>query len=464
MKKVLKTGNRDTKLIILLFLGSFSILMARGLPNGINTQFLGNSIFENSESILISLGGADPAWYLKAALDLKDFDVENSNNWIFNLWPPGMPIYFLGLDVLTLNSGILILSLIVVNFLWSLNYAIFAKYLLNYKSKIGLVLFTIIWIFSPISEFWNSAYGLLSADAIALNISTLLTTILLISKSTETMSKKNFYIFCFIIAILISILAHTRIIWLISTLILVGLGSFYIIVKLIFSKIISGSLGGNAKNKAFLVITILYILSLLPWTIVAEKYFRNSYSWIQASNYQFSQRWTPSDYLSENGASFLVSGGANWACTLNEKLCNEIFISEVKAGNPYSGQNLSYSDFQELTFNELRQNPINFLQLKSEIALQTWLSKPGDSIGTNSGVPFGILTLSMLSASLAISLFLTDKIPGIVIILIIGHLLYFGSILVNHFETRYFLPLHAFSILQFFFILTKLRLMKQNAK
>ena len=206
-----------------------------------------------------------------------------------------------------------------------------------------------------------------------------------------------------------------------------------------------------------MLIFLIYVLSILPWTYIVEKKFHpGSYSWSK-SNYQYSQRWMPTEYLNEIGASFLVSGGANWACLINDDLCEEIFISEINSGNPYSGVNISYDEFQKLTFSQILRNPVDFVKFKSRKTLETWMSTPGASVGDNNGIIFGSATVFGFIASFVIVLANILRINKVIYILILSYAIFFLGIMLNHFETRYILPLHAFGILLFFFLLSKYR-------
>ena len=452
---------KNNILTMLLFLISFSILIIQALPNGLGTLFLGNTLFANSSQILPSLGGADPAWYLTAALDLKDFQIETQNYWIFNLWPPGMAVYLFILDFVTFGSGIIFINLIILTFLWSLSYTIFARYLINSKSRMGFILFTLIWIFSPLPKFWNSGLGLLSADAISLNIAVILTLMLILSKPVDYMKRKEFIIFIFCVALLLSLLSHFKIIWLLSISLMFSLGILFIVLKFFFMKV---KFGNNSKiifvgtnSKTFLFILLIYVVSILPWTYIVEKKFHpGSYSWSK-SNYQYSQRWMPTEYLNEIGASFLVSGGANWACLINDELCEKIYKSEIDSGNPYSGLNISYDQFQRLAFSQIIENPVGFIDFKSKKTLETWMSKPGASVGDNSGIVFGVTTLIGLIGSFIMALMGITRNYSFIYITILTYSIFFLGIMLNHFETRYILPLHTFSILLFFFLLSNYR-------
>ncbi len=454
MKKVITNPTR----ILTLFIGSFLVLITRSLPDGLNTQILGNSLFENSINIVPSLGMADPSWYLTAALDLRDFKIETQNSWIFNLWPPGMTVYYYFLDTVTFGSGVIFLNLVILSFLWSLNYTLFSNYLIDHKAKLSFIVFTFLWIFSPLTNYWKSEVGFFSADALALNISTLLLVIVLAGRPINSMNKRKLFIFSLLIVILLAILSHLRIIWMVTILIMILLGWIFVLINFVSSKrknrYISDTITTHLSIKSYGLFFLAFILSLLPWTLLAEQHFRpGTYSWTKGGDYMYAQRWMPSQYLSDNGATFLIEGGANWACIINDKMCRQIFVSESNSPNPYSGQNISYIEFRDLAFSQLKQNPIDFFKFKFRITIDAWLTNPGETVGENRAI-FGVITLAGLAAAFIITILRKPKNLFLIVIISLTHLVYLGSIVINHFETRYLMPLHVFSIILFFFIWT----------
>jgi hypothetical protein len=448
-------------------MGSFVLLITRALPDGLNTQILGNSLFENSINIVPSLGMADSAWYLTAALDLRDFKIETQNSWIFNLWPPGMIIYYYFLDAVTFGSGVIFLHLVILSFLWSLNYTLFSNYLIDHKANLSFIAFTFLWIFSPLVNYWKSEVGFFTADVLALNISTLLLIKVFISRPINSMNKRKFFIFSLTIVVLLSFLSHLRIIWMVTILIMITLGWIFVLIDLVLNKsknrYIVDPVSTHLSFKSYGLIFLVFIFSLLPWTLLAEKHVRpGTYSWIKGGDYSYAQRWMPSQYLSDNGATFLIEGGANWACIINNEMCSQIFVSESNSANPYSGQNLSYIEFRDLAFSQIKQKPIDFFKFKYRITVDAWLTNPGDKVGGNR-VIFGMITLAGLAVALIITILRRPKNLLLILVAFLTHLVYLGSIVINHFETRYLLPLHAFSIIVFFFVWTNTILDNTNS-
>lgn len=432
------------------------------LPQGLDTLILNNGLFSTVEDILPSLGGSDPSWALIAALDLQDFRVQYENLWIFNLWPPGMPLYYLLLISLTNDSGVVFLNLMILTFFWSLSYSLMGKFLLHNKSYVGLVLFSIVWIFGPLPNYWMTGLGFFTSDALAMNIGALLVVLLLIKTLNDSREYIKKLYLIFIVGILMAILAHLKVIWLLTFLVVFSASIIYY-----FTISIRKRYNNNLKKDftTFLLVFSFFFTLLLPWTYIVERFVHpGSYSW-STSNYQFSQRWMPSDYLLDNNASFLVSGGANWACEINISKCNEIFASEISSPAPYSGLNISYEEFRRLAFREIVSDPFLFAKFKLEKTVQTWFSKPGASVGDYSGIFLGSLTIFFLLSSI---IFLISQKPynqNTIYILIFSHFILFLGLLVNHYETRYFLPLHVFSTLLFFILLPDLitRLKKLNS-
>jgi hypothetical protein len=449
-------GNREFLIKLSLFAFFFGYTLLNFLPNGTGTAFLGTSVTANPSELLKVLGGSDSGNYLRGAMDLQDFNIQPSNIWIFNLWPPGQMVILAA--ILKIGFPPVMSMLLVLAFLWCL---VATQVVSNLKSKkyrsFLIPCFLIIWFMGSPLLGWNQVEGALASDGIG---SALLCLFLVyLSKfwdSVKNVGKFNPWFPGILCALTLSLLAHLRIVFLFAilfSLIVLSLNAAYRCLRKnqgfrVFKDV---SLSKNPSSKmAFMMITSIFFVFLsAPFSII--KYERTgSFSWSN-SDYVWAHRWMPDNYLYENNAGFIELGGGNWACEIDAKKCSKIYQTELDSGLPYSGfGTYTYEDFRNLAFKAAMNHPIDFLTNRVDLTIEAFTSKAGAPIGSRNNMYRGVIFLLLFIASLFMCLFFKHK-KDYLNLAVFGILVgLFVPIVISQFETRYLMPIQALSTVYLF--------------
>jgi hypothetical protein len=158
------------------------------------------------------------------------------------------------------------------------------------------------------------------------------------------------------------------------------------------------------------------------------------------------------EYLTKNNAGFLVDGGANWACEIDPARCEVIQKNELRAQNPYSGFNsYDFAEFRNLAFISIFRNPVGFLENRITVLGKAFTGDAGAAVGSNSNLFRGVIFLLMyiyLVVRGVTRLRRLDEFELFTLFMLVGLV---APLFVAHFETRYLMPVQAFTLVVFTF-------------
>lgn len=438
----------------------FLLILLNILPNGLETPYLGVTVSASPQELLPVLGFSDSGNYLRGAIDLQDLVIGADNLWIFNLWPPGQMLLLA--IVIKLGLPPVLTLMIVFAFLWSIIGAVIFLKASSAKIWYALVPFILILWFTD-SPFvgWNQLEGALGTDGIGAAVLCLLFIYFsVLWRKVSQGTALNPWISGVAVSATLSFLSHLRIIFLFSITFSFILVLAVSIVKQLSKNVSKWSAENSSldkfrvnftqKTKLLLIIAMTFSVSLVPFTLYKSQ-ITDSISWSN-SDYQWAQRWMTDEYLTKNNAGFLVDGGANWACKIDPARCEVIQKSELRAQNPYSGFNsYDFAEFRNLAFISIFRNPVGFLENRITGLGKAFTGDAGAAVGSNTNLLRGVIFLLMYIYLLArgiVRLRRLDEFELFTLLMLVGLV---APLFVAHFETRYLMPVQAFTLVVFTF-------------
>lgn len=441
------------------FSSSLALELWLALPNWFQTHFYGVPATTSIAKLLPILGGSDSGSYLTGALDLQDGSVSPTHQWIFNLWPPGMPAILASMIKLGNGASPILPMVFLLCVLWSFNVATMAVFLIPRRGYIGLGLFAIFWILSPIFTGWTIHAGVLGSDGVATALGSLVTIGLLWASLRPPAGRPRLFLYIGLAAALAG-LAYLRIMWFYAV-----PTSLVIVLIIVLVRIVVKAAQGDRKfisrNRSgfieWVALGAVFLILCAPWTIYVGKVLHpGNFQW-STGDYQWAQLWMSDKYLASVGGGFLEEGGGNWPCDIDPQKCRELSRIEFSTTTPYGGQAPNtFTVFQHDAFKVALTHPLQFVAGRSEVTLRTWLSVPGAGVGTFGNIGFGLVTLLTFIGALlllAIESIKRRAAGPLTIFLILGTNI--GVIWLTHFETRYVVPLQAISLIVVIFWATK---------
>lgn len=438
----------------------FILILLNLLPNGLQTPYLGVTVSATPNELLSVLGFSDSGNYLRGAIDLQDLVISGDSQWIFNLWPPGQMLLLA--IVIKLGLPPVITLMVIFAFFWAvIGSVILIK---AFNTKIWYVLcpcVLLIWFTDSPFLGWNQYEGALGTDGIGTAILCLLFIYFsnVWMKVTEG-ATFNPWSAGFAVSATLCFLSHLRIIFLFSIIF-----SFIIVLAAKITKQFSRNLNNSGqlflglvkphinitlKTKLLLGILLTFSISLVPFSLYKFQ-LTDSISWSN-SDYQWAQRWMTDEYLTKNNARFLVDGGANWACEIDPERCNLIQKLELSSETPYSGSNkYDFKEFRNLALISILRNPVGFLENRIVRLVKAFTADAGAPVGSNNNLLRGIAFLLMylyLAVIGVAKLRRLDEFELFTLSILVSLL---APLFVAHFETRYLIPVQAFTFVVFTF-------------
>jgi hypothetical protein len=429
----------------LLYLGLFLATAGGFILNIFYFAQAGHYFFTPTEDLAEGFGGGDQGSYLRLAIDLQDFNVQNDNFWILALWPPGTPVVLALFEAL---PGTLLPYLVfVVALLWSI-----PPYLLissSPKSWTLAVAVLSLWTFNPIFHNWLFGTGAFTSEFLGLPIFAASLAFLLRSAISVKPNRDLYFS-----AALLGLSLYFR-----ATLLPLTMLAFVTVfavfsISLFFhlrqkTKIVE--LRTQMENLGTLIAGyfkygLIVFLVAAPWAVMVFTLVNpGSVSW-SANDYLWGQKWTPSEELVSQGGSWLVEGGANWPCILNPAQCSAL-------GSETMGRQ-DFQAAQNAAMKTLFSNPGEFLRLRLENLIYAFPSLPGSTIGYNQS-PVTLVSYALFFTTYLVALLRVQEenfrarlaVNLVFAVSLIVSLASFAILAVYHIETRYFLPGHIVALL-----------------
>jgi hypothetical protein len=402
-----------------------------------------NGIATDPKALLAILGESDAGSYLRLAFDLLDFKLEAENRWIALLWPPGMA----GINLISLlfGQGFLIVFSVISAFLCSLPALafIYSSTRVNRKTnKYVLQVAALISVINPVTLFFGTGIGMHNSDLIGLALFSS-GMIMFLSSVLHTSNKSKVYFliglatssslffrwsFLPILLFIVALIVTTSFISTSGLRFLIGAKKFFLYV--------------TRKQAVYFLIAVAIIT--IPWTLV-EMFVLHPGNFSPAwsiSDWIWGSRWlTDSDALA--AGQWVYDSGGNWACAISDPVVCEHYRQLALTQNP-----IYFPELRNAALNAVLSNPGGFVLERFHHLTLFWFETLG-SIGAEgfwSQVIAWSAIISILTTTLSLIKFGKAQVMNISITIIPTGLV-FLSLVMTHYEERYFFPIFAFALL-----------------
>jgi hypothetical protein len=381
------------------------------------------------------LGGLDAGSYIQGGLSLADGTFrDGANNFIWELWPPGMSIFnFLFVKVFGIDSSPLLIWSLASSLVTALLTYILLGFLRNQNRRVqffGLALIAII-LLSSATQGWLLDQGIMYAEG--LTLLGLFISLFFLGKYLE--DRKRYYLLLAGFGLSISVFMRS-----------VNLVIIYLLVLFLAISLIAISLRVLLKFKGDLfrgihlgslsTLTVAPIFLMAIWMAFRATWIPDSrYQWVTSATNSWKWYWMRDSDFKGTGWE-IVAGIDNWACQINKAVCTQIHA------NPETNW-----DYQGLSLRSIFQNPITFLTERIPdfwdywILNGRWLYPPQSRIPASISLLEGVMFLFIL----LFALFLITKIWSkkielafLQLAILLGNFL---PLIIYHLEGRYFLPI-----------------------
>jgi len=384
-----------------------------------------------------TLGGLDAGSYLQGGLSFlhQTFRL-SSNDFIWQLWPPGTSIIeFLLVSIFGLHASPLLLLAVVKSGLLAITISLlWHETRNNFQEIVGAMLLAFL-LFSSVTQGWLLDQGIMYAEGFYIFF---LTVCLVTVHRFEKKERKKFLVFS---AISFGIASYFRAVGFTSLeivplfcLFFVLIGTFPIL-KRNFSR-----RRNSFSNSAILLVfgTVAFIVTL-PWTLFRMTWMNlTPLQWVITGDQAWKFVWQTDDQLSKSGWG-ITRGIDNWACHLDLAKCQKLL---------HAGETRYLAE----TINTISSHPIKFLEMRlgdfwSYWCLNgRWLYPPQNKIPAAFGITEGIifLVLTILAMVILLKTFKKNAVSVSITLCAI-----FGSTLplfIFHLESRYFIPIKVISV------------------
>ena len=396
----------------------------------------------NAEVARAAFGGSDAGSYLQAALGLRDLGVQGvgGNQWVYNLWPPGMVAVNLVLVLMERVSGVPY-TFLLVSFsalAWALILSRFLWFFEKRRSGFG-VLFVAFFLLSSLGSTLLPMY-IGYADALAAGF--LLLAVLELSERTPGRGGKDFSLYVRA-AVFLSLAMHFRATYETVTSFILVVSTISVLLLVFVSQLpISGTKFSwkNPASTVFFVALGAQILSV-PWRLIAGTFVRpGDFRWSTVLDQAMGMRWYPTSmYTAEAG--FLKNGHANFGCINDPVRCEEIRIVEQASELPYYGGGaFTQANFQSELVESFFNFPLIYALERFSMLVSGFFSATGGTVGD-----WKVFEGLFLFVGVLLAFFLIlkrrqgDSGGAWMAFLSIGALA--GILLLFHMETRYMFPI-----------------------
>lgn len=408
--------------------------------------------FEQARKIL---GGLDAGSYMQGGLSLAEGTFRDpSNNFIWELWPPGMSLMnFLIIKVLGTNSSPLLIWSLIASLVTALLTYMLIGFLQN-QIKIfqifGLTLIAILLI-SSATQGWLLDQGIMYAEG--LTVLGLFSSLYFMGKYLEA----NKPVHLAISGIALALAVFMRSINLAIIYLLFASVIILLIVKT--AQVLLKSKGKEitvVKVGTLSALTAVPILLMSIWMLFRSTWIPNlQFQWVTSAANSWKWYWMRDSDFKGTGWE-IVAGIDNWACQIDKAVCAKI----------YAAPDTNW-DYQGLSIQAIFNNPISFMVERIPnfwdywVLNGRWLYPPQSRIPASVSLAEGILFLCIfLFALFSITRIINRsyEIALLQLAIIFGNFL---PLLIYHLEGRYFLPIKlvaVFIILQNLHICQRLQI------
>jgi hypothetical protein len=393
----------------------------------------------------------DPASFAKAALDIAENGwLSSSNDWIFNLWPPGFVLLeALIVKLLGQQAPVLVVLQVLAVLLHTavlLQLANFLKRVVN--TRLAYILPMLVFLF-PVSRVF-----LLQPTGISLGESFSIGFFLVGFFLMLQASSKNSTTVAICSGVFLALSAYFRSQF---EIILLALAFWTLMISLVY-RFVAMAKPGKAtwlvtNSKAVVVAIVTAHAVMLPWRAYHWIY-QGSPQWVQTASVTFGNAVQTSDFLEKHQGGFVVEGGGNLVCRIDPSTCGDVVNAK--------------GHFIKTFF----ANPFEWYTLKLEVIGKYWYSsiRNWSSVGAAPSSMDVIINGVLLLALCLVPMFLFSRTVRIreyfLALLLMNLSLYSAYLLIftaQQFEVRYFYFPKIIGVI-FFILLASIRFGKSEAK
>ncbi len=379
------------------------------------------------------LGGLDAGSYLAGGLSFHDGSFRESEyNYIWQLWPPGMSIFwFVMSKIFGINGSPLLISAVMSSTLLATWVASLWFFSIKSKVKIFSRLILVFLLLSSLTQGWLLDQGIMYAEGFYIFFTVLA---LIIIAQNPILSTK----LLILIGVLIGLAAYFRAIGFTVIIFLailsliaavISCASYFLKLKTIEKLQLFG------KSKSLSIIAMAAYVITLPWTFFRETWLSTGLTkWVITGDKVWQGVWATDKQLKDSGWGITTSID-NWACHIDDLQCQEI-------------QKNTYTDKQYF-FEALKtiiKNPLEFISLRATDLWHywelngRWLYPPQSKIPAAYGTLEGSIFLLIFAVAIVFLLRSFRKYTVLVFVELSVILGTTAPLIVFHLESRYFIP------------------------
>lgn len=415
-----------------------------------SNDFFAELLFAPPNDIRSSLGDSDAGSYIQGGIDLANGVIPEEHAWILLLWPPGMSVLYGIFIAVGLPVGASMGLLTVAS--WSLVGAFLGTLLIRGGSWLSAILFSWLWLFSPLTSEWILASGFLYSEMLgSLSAAAFVIALWLLGYNRPLRRFPEPHLLWAVLAgfSLVGV-AYFRIAALPAVLLVLAIAFFAALLcagsymRDLFrsgpslQRMLSRERPKRALDLSSLMCFIIAgLLAFLPWVCfraAINEPITAASNPINAGDYMWAQRWITDEQFSSAGAGWLVDGDANWACDLDPSRCQTLNELAVVAGNA------DFPILREAALQVVLEQPIPFLIQRGRVIASAWLSTPGTSPLAQDVGWYGISLVLLMISGVVLAVRKGRMMPALAVLPPIFILATVSTLLIAHVETRYFLP------------------------
>jgi hypothetical protein len=459
-------NDRRRRLLTLaaVFVLLFVVCLATVLPNGRATQLDLAHVPANARmrTLLPQMGIEDAGFYLRAGhniaeergLPLGPEPYAVSDKFILSFWPPGMPFYYAVLfTIFGPEMPVGVVAGAAMALLWALLLTAFFDLVARAWSwvaagtMVALVLLSDImrqWILGP-GVFWSE--GLYAWCVLAALYSA---TRAACARSTRTRLGWSAAVGAFL-----GVSAYIRNVsdlfgWLMLT-VLAGWGALTG-VRVLWQRRNARreprpAPGTTARRPnwhrqllGLVMCVVAFQVVTVPWRIYAGQVLRpGNYGWSTESNNLWHDSWTPDRLFVARNQVWLLDGGPNTACHVDESACREIARYERRQAHPYSGKGrYTEDDYRRLAIEALVHHPAEYTIERADYLRKSWFWD-ATTVRRTEIVQNAVLLVALLAALVLSVRRMRRSGPDLAALLLPGlAVTSLAPLMFIHFESRYF--------------------------
>ncbi len=385
-------------------------------------------IFLSPDAILYNKYFGDPKYHLTAALDIANNGwIGVNNDWIFNLWPPGFAVLEAAIiKIFGQNVPLIfILQLVISGLFATVSLLLFSFLIKKFNVYIAFIIPLLIYYIPVLKVFLLGQFSVSFGEPFSIAFF-----ILFILLAIKSLDEDNPIKYSILAGLFLGLSTYFRS-YFETIQVLLSISAFILILFILVINFFK-----NAKNveynkfiKILFLIVFISNLIMLPWRLYHLKY-QNSLKWVFTADLMFQNQLRSSNSFL-NGAEWLLIGGANTACRVNQDTCGKVDENSKK-----------------LVIKTWINNPIKWYSLKFEIIDEYWFSdikdwtKPKTYADVDLNRIFNYIVLLVIIISVLYLLFNKNNKTSSNLLLswvYISLILAYSAIFTfAHFEVRYF--------------------------